>query len=317
MGDGMERFDPTQNRGQLAYEHFHRYAICRDHVRGKSVLDLACGTGYGANILAEVASSVVGVDISKDAIAAAREVHRRKNLTFEFADCFCLPFESGRFDVIIANEMIEHVADHVALLTEAKRVLKDDGALLVSTPNKPVYNRYIAPNEFHVSEVTLEEFFQELTNVFKYVQMVGTRMALISIGTDIGPRRPRNRKTSVYVGGYAENGQPIVDCGNINLRDPEYLLAYCTDKKSGMAGFGGSIYLNSEDDLWLEHEKVISWASKLHMDYQELYDLLKERNEEYWQAKQKLIDLENELFKFKGMVHELKHEIEIGSKPIG
>lgn len=313
MADGMERFDPVQSRGRLAYEHLHRYAICRDHVKRKRVLDLACGTGYGSNILASVASSVVGVDISKDAIAAAIEIHQRENLSFEVADCFALPFDEGSFDVIVANEMIEHVADHAALLAEAKRVLKKDGALLVSTPNKPVYNRYIAPNEFHVSEVTIEEFSDELSRVFENVRLVGTRMALISIGQEIGKKGQGSRKPGVYVGGYAKNGQPVVSCTDFSLDDPEYVLAYCTDSNEIDAKFVTSIYINPADDLWLDHEKVISWASRLHIDYVELHEALVKKNEEYWACKQQIIDMENELFKYKGIVHDLKREIELVS----
>src|SRR5256885_16823278 len=59
-----ERYVPSM-RGQIKYEHLHRYAIASQLVAGRDVLDLACGEGYGANLLAKRAASVIGVDNSQ------------------------------------------------------------------------------------------------------------------------------------------------------------------------------------------------------------------------------------------------------------
>ena len=58
-----ERFIPTE-QGRIRLEHYHRYAVVQQVVTGKAVLDVACGEGYGSNFMAEVATLVVGVDIS-------------------------------------------------------------------------------------------------------------------------------------------------------------------------------------------------------------------------------------------------------------
>ena len=79
-----ERFTPECVR-EMWYEHWHRYVFAQDFVAGKRVLDLACGEGYGADLLARTASSVVGVDISEAAIAHARARYDRPGLSLRLA----------------------------------------------------------------------------------------------------------------------------------------------------------------------------------------------------------------------------------------
>ena len=65
-----ERFLPTLS-GEIRHEHLHRYAWCRRLVGGKKVLDIACGEGYGSAMLARDALSVIGMDISAEAVEHA------------------------------------------------------------------------------------------------------------------------------------------------------------------------------------------------------------------------------------------------------
>ena len=268
MPEELERFDPAAQGGRIAYEHLHRYALCREHVGGRRVLDLACGTGYGSAILADVAAAVTGVDISATAIASARIAHARSNLTFRVADCFNLPFDDGSFDVVVANEMIEHVADHDALLHEVRRILLPGGLLLVSTPNKPVYNRFKSPNLFHVSEMTLPEFEALLERHFRHVCLTGTRLALLSVGyplADVSKEDAGNSNLDaarIYLGGGA--GNTDIATGGLQLADPEYVLAACSDAPMANLPVPASLFVNPNDDLWLEHERILAWASGLH-----------------------------------------------------
>src|SRR4051812_27173816 len=85
-----ERYVPDV-RGQIKYEHLHRYALSLDFVVGKSVLDLATGEGYGAALLAQVARSVTGVDIDPAAIEHARYKYYRPNLNFLVGRCESVP----------------------------------------------------------------------------------------------------------------------------------------------------------------------------------------------------------------------------------
>ena len=77
-----ERYVPSLD-GQIKYEHLHRYALCLEFTTGKSVLDIASGEGYGSALLAKVAESVVGVDISAEAVEYAQQQYSSyENLKF-------------------------------------------------------------------------------------------------------------------------------------------------------------------------------------------------------------------------------------------
>src|SRR5262249_46369993 len=173
-----ERFLPWRNDPALAYEHLHRYFYARQFARGKTVLDLASGEGYGANLLAEVATKVVGVDIAQEAVEHARHKYRRGNLEFICGSITSVPIvEDHTFDLIVCFEAIEHIDAHETLLGEVLRLLKPEGVLIVSTPNKPIYDQANADeNEFHVKELELDEFRHLLETRFTYVRYLGQRV---------------------------------------------------------------------------------------------------------------------------------------------
>ena len=74
-----ERYMPSE-AGRIRMEHYHRYALLTDLVVEKKVLDVASGEGYGSYLLADHASTVVGVDISLEAIGHAKEKYKKENL---------------------------------------------------------------------------------------------------------------------------------------------------------------------------------------------------------------------------------------------
>jgi ubiquinone/menaquinone biosynthesis C-methylase UbiE len=267
MNRELERFDPAEQAGRISYEHLHRYALSREYVSGKRVLDLGCGTGYGSSILAVAAAQVTGVDLSGKAIQSAqRRYGAATNLRYLCGDCYGLPFEKNSFDVVVANEMIEHVEDHDALIAEALRVLASDGLFIVSTPNKPVYNRYKAPNAFHVSEMDVPEFRALLQRHFAHVRLIGIRMALVSAGFALNDsERSANSSTAlIYRGTRSADEEPGVHNGQFELGDPEYVLAVCSQRDFERQESSSSVFYSRDDDLWLEHEKIMAWAAGLH-----------------------------------------------------
>ena len=265
MNQELERFEPVQSTGRIVYEHLHRYALSRDYVAGKRVLDIGCGAGYGTDLLAEQAREAVGVDIDRGAVARATKAYRRPNLSYQVADCYDLPFADGEFDAVVANEMIEHIDRQDDFLKEARRVLKTGGLLIVSTPNRPIYNRYKSPNPFHVAEMDIPEFRHLLEGHFASVRLTGLRMALISAAFEMdADDRPANLAAATsYIGEQSSSGHPEIRNEEISLADPEYVLAFCSDEPIEEARHS-SIFFSRDDDLWLEHEKVMAWASQLH-----------------------------------------------------
>jgi len=95
-----ERFVPG-TAGRMKLEHLQRYALCRGLVRGKRVLDIATGEGYGAAMLCGSASRVIGVDVAADAIAHARAKYRAANMHFVVGACEAIPLAAGSIDVIV------------------------------------------------------------------------------------------------------------------------------------------------------------------------------------------------------------------------
>ena len=122
-----ERFVPgdPNAKGEMWYEHWHRYHYVLPLVTGKSVLDVACGEGYGSALLSRHAAEVRGVDISAEAIAHGRNAYAdRGNLQLIEASCTQLPFEAASFDVAVSFETLEHIHEQAAFLDEIRRVLK-------------------------------------------------------------------------------------------------------------------------------------------------------------------------------------------------
>jgi ubiquinone/menaquinone biosynthesis C-methylase UbiE len=168
-----ERVIPGLVDPDLLNEHLARYRFAATFTDGATVLDAGCGSGYGAAEFV-TAASVVGVDISAEAVSHARGNYSRDGVHFIQASCDALPFADGSFDVLVAFEVIEHLESWQEMLREARRVLRATGMLLVSTPNKAYYAEArgaAGPNPFHVREFEYDEFEAALLAVFPYVSL--------------------------------------------------------------------------------------------------------------------------------------------------
>jgi ubiquinone/menaquinone biosynthesis C-methylase UbiE len=168
-----ERVIPGLVDPDLLNEHLARYRFAARFAQHARVLDGGCGSGYGTVELAN-AATVVGIDISADAVAHARRAFSRPGVHFIQGACESLPFAGESFDLLVAFEVIEHLEGWRQMLTEARRVLRPSGVLLVSTPNKAWYNESRAgagPNPYHVREFEYREFEEALEAVFPHVHL--------------------------------------------------------------------------------------------------------------------------------------------------
>lgn len=134
-----ERFVPTE-AGEIRQEHLHRYAWASDVVAGKDVLDIACGEGYGSAMLAAKAKSVIGIDVSDEAVAHATRTYVAGNLRFAAGDAADIPLPDDCVDVVVSFETIEHLERQDEMLSQVRRVLRADGVLVISSPNRKVYS---------------------------------------------------------------------------------------------------------------------------------------------------------------------------------
>jgi SAM-dependent methyltransferase len=172
-----ERFTPECVR-EIWYEHWHRYAFAMAVCQGKNVLDAACGEGYGSNLVAGVAREVIGLDISAEAIAHARQRYAGEaRVRFEVGDAAALAFPDRRFDVVLSFETLEHLAAQQELVAGFARVLAEDGVLLISSPDKRTYSEIAGfRNEFHVRELYREELLELLGAHFPHVRLYGQKL---------------------------------------------------------------------------------------------------------------------------------------------
>ena len=130
-----ERYTPDVG-DQVQHEHLHRYLFALGYCVGRRVVDVACGEGYGAAFLGKFAAEVVGVDSSAEAIAHALKAYGSGNVAFHVADAASVPVEDGYADVVVSFETIEHLDDQPAFLAELVRILRPDGLLILSTPDR-------------------------------------------------------------------------------------------------------------------------------------------------------------------------------------
>jgi len=222
-----ERFVPWAKDGQVRYEHLHRYYLAQNFVKGKNVLDLACGEGYGSFMLAKQAKSVVGIDNDEKTINHAKEKYvLQKNLKFIQTSMLDLQLDQ-KFDSIICFEALEHVKEHDKLFSEIKNHLSPKGILVISTPNKTIYSynekgEPLEPNPFHAKELDLGELRTLIEKYFKKQIILGQK---VYSGSFIWNYRDILSKNFVYL--KKENEQDIIS--EKKIPEPMYFIALCSD----------------------------------------------------------------------------------------
>ena len=147
--------------------HLKVYKFARQFAIGKDVLDSGCGTGYGTANLAEVAKSIVGVDISKHALRWAKK--RYPNINYREMDVHHLDFADNSFDFVISTENFEHLSDQPRHAAELVRVVRPTGLVIVASPNPEMFvgNH----NRFHSKENSYEELMELFSSKFNSVKI--------------------------------------------------------------------------------------------------------------------------------------------------
>jgi O-antigen biosynthesis protein len=247
-----ERFMPTE-RGRIRLEHYHRYAIVQQVVTGKAVLDVACGEGYGSSFMAEVATSVIGVDISAEAVQHASSTYKKSNLEFLQGSATQLDFGNATFDVVVSFETIEHLLEQAQMLSEIRRVLRPDGFLIISSPNRPIYSEESGEhNEFHVKELDFVEFDQLLRAQFLRIQYSGQRMLMGSV------IQPLEENASAFIAWNDDGVSLRPNSGH--LTDPVYFMAICGSGAAALPRLDASVLYPDKLDLIKHYVGFAKWA---------------------------------------------------------
>lgn len=126
--------------------HLERYAYAASVLHGKSVLDCACGMGYGTDLIRRGGASVLGVDIDPDAIQTARE--RYPESSYDVGDIYTTPFDG--YDALVCFETLEHL-DHPEQVIERLAGVKE---IIASVPIRPTAHA----NHWHRKDFTHDSF---------------------------------------------------------------------------------------------------------------------------------------------------------------
>jgi len=136
--------------------HIERYEFAARKLRdAKSILDIACGVGYGSRLLkgSLPAALVTGVDSSAEAIEYANARYARPKLTFRVGDA--MTFEDGPFDAVVSLETIEHLPDPQPFIQRVTtRLLRPGGIFIGSVPVTPSMDA----NPHHLHDFTARSF---------------------------------------------------------------------------------------------------------------------------------------------------------------
>ena len=135
--------------------HAYRYNLAKRYCKNKVVLDLGCGTGYGAYMLSEVAKHVVALDVAN----CFKRRYKTHNVKFVRSSAEKMPFVNA-FDVVICLEVIEHVKKPESLLQQIHGALKNGGHLMLSTPNRKYSSKDGMVRPLHLREFYLSELLE-------------------------------------------------------------------------------------------------------------------------------------------------------------
>jgi ubiquinone/menaquinone biosynthesis C-methylase UbiE len=194
MGELFERlvpavhFDWTRERpttaasGQVEVEDVHQYLLARHFCRGQDVLDLASGEGYGSAILAQVARSVIGVEIDPAAVQHARKAYVLDTLRYETGDARSIPLPDESVDRVVSFKTIERFYEQDVFVSEVRRVLRPGGIFICGSSDRDHCSSNGArPNPSHVRELTREEFEALLSKAFAYHRLLAQRPIVGSV----------------------------------------------------------------------------------------------------------------------------------------
>lgn len=176
--DDGERMLPTgENEISFVFSrHKFAYQFAQNYAADKTVIDIGCGSGYGSQILAEKAESVLGIDYHAAAIDYCRQNFHSPNLRFEQKDISTIDAEN-EFDAAICFQAIEHFDDPDHFLFQLEKLIRPGGTILISTPNvKRAFNGPLK-NPFHINEMNYQQFNSLLQKHFSSFELLGVGYA--------------------------------------------------------------------------------------------------------------------------------------------
>ncbi|MBS1736085.1 MAG: glycosyltransferase [Bacteroidetes bacterium] len=273
-----ERFIPLKElmKDEIAFEHLHRYHAAKGLAKGKIVLDIACGEGYGSEILSTYAKKVIGIDIDEKTIEHAKNKYKNEKIDFLRGSTDSIPLPDHSVDIAISYETIEHINEESQriFLGEIKRVLKKDGVFIISTPDKINYSdRYDHKNEFHLKEFEKEEFISFLNKYFTHTSCFLQGYEIVGAITETSPEEVKD----LHVINWPREFSPFTR---------KYLIGICSDNSNATRNFSSIVfqvnrnYLETMDTL-VEKEAYIlelsNWGKSLDKEIEEKNKIIQDQ----------------------------------------
>ncbi|MCD6451557.1 MAG: methyltransferase domain-containing protein [Acidobacteria bacterium] len=207
---------------KVLWEHLTRYRFLNRFFTGKeTVLDAGCGAGLGVEIISEKVKRVFALDRAYPSFIEKKD----EKINFIGGDLFHLPFKEKIFDAIILLEVIEHLSKPEKVMEELLPLLKDDGFLAISTPNREFYSPGLPLpwNPFHHREYNHNELTEFLSLYFREIDVYGEHLAP---QVDKGIPDP----FSFIIGKYDHSDFPII---GEELESAMSFIIICRGKKRG------------------------------------------------------------------------------------
>ena len=310
-----ERIVPGKVNADLLNEHLCRYRFAQLLVRGKVVLDIGSGVGYGSRILAEKASSVVAIDRSEEAVRYANEEYAGDNIEMVVGDGRSLPLANDSVDVVVSFELIEHLHGQQAHLHEVDRVLKPNGLTVISTPNRIFYSQESnQANPFHTREFDFREFNAFLKSVFSCVEIyfqnhvagliIGNPTLFREVATFLQEDNADLQATSNFFVGVCTHGR----------NDQPRLGNFCL-----LPGSGNLLRERQQniERLELEVAKLDSALTELQGEYDERTSWALQLNRQVESRDQSLLRLRKEFEERSRRAEKLSRRLEARDKALG
>ncbi len=316
-----ERYLPEMNiDSEISIFHRQRYESILSICAGKNVVDAACGEGYGSSFIAEKATCVIGIDISHEAIENAKGKYQKENLHYYEASVERIPVEDNWADVFVSYETIEHVTEDIQrkFLKEIRRILKKDGILIMSSPDKRNYSDIPQfHNEFHVHELYFEEFDALLKRYFPnrkyYYQGMFCNSYIFGKEQGISGRekklilRESDQTRSEYLiavcgkrKGEADISSVIYDASNMY-----YLLKDEVLQLKERLGEPGKIIEQKENYIGEQREKILEMEKELR----EANGVIEQKENYIGEQREKILEVEKELQEVNGVIEQKENYI--------
>lgn len=173
IGKHFNQSDGERTNAEMEYlaptfaQHQRVYIFCARYGKNKRVLDVGCGSGAGTFVIASKAKEIIGIDNDEKAIKYAIKHYKKNNIKFKLENI--LRIKKEQFDLVVSLQVIEHMRYVKKYLENIVLLIKPDGKVILSTPNKTTqsYNE----NPYHYYEYSAKELKKLLSEYFTSVKL--------------------------------------------------------------------------------------------------------------------------------------------------